>query len=193
MKLPGNRALFGIAVLAGALFIIGSALNSRFGATASGKHNVTPVTHHLYGQIHVTEQISPQSIAALKQQGIQTVIDMRPDGEVPEQPPSALIEKEVQSAGMKFSYIPVQHGEIGEASVTALQNVLAKSEGPILMYCRSGSRAARTWSLVEAARPGGLDAETILAAVKAAGLKADDLEANIRQRIAAREGKGEKS
>lgn len=193
MKLPGNRALFGIAVLTGALFIIGSALNSRYSAAASGEQQAMPVTHHLHGQIHVTEQISPQSIAALKLQGIQTIIDMRPDGEVPGQPPAALMEKEAQSAGLKFSYIPVQHGEISDASVTALKNVLVKSEGPVLMYCRSGSRAARTWSLVEASRPEGLDAEAILAAVKTAGLKAEDLETDIRKRIAARGGKDVKS
>ncbi|MES2038407.1 MAG: TIGR01244 family sulfur transferase [Pseudomonadota bacterium] len=192
MKLPGNKALFGIAVLAGALFIVGAALNSRYSKENVNSSSAAPVTHHLHGKIRVSEQINPQDIAALRQQGVQTIIAMRPDGEVPGQPTAATMEKEARKMGIKFSYVPVPHGEIPDATVKDLQNALANSEGPVLMYCRSGSRAARTWSLAEASRPGGLDLTTILAAVKSAGLKAEDLQALIEQRIAAR-GAGGKS
>jgi uncharacterized protein (TIGR01244 family) len=89
--------------------------------------------------------------------------------------------------GLDFAYIPVPHGQIPDAAVTALQQQLAKKTGPVLLYCRSGSRAARTWSLVEASRHNGLNAAEILAAVKASQLNADDLEPAIRQRIALRE------
>ena len=51
---------------------------------------------------------------------------------------------------------------------------------------RSGSRAARTWSLVEASRKEGMDVDSILAAVKNAGQSADDLKQNIIERIAKR-------
>lgn len=54
------------------------------------------------------------------------------------------------------------------------------------MYCRSGSRAARTWSLMEASRPGGRSADDILAAVKRSGQGADDLAGAINARIAKR-------
>lgn len=192
MKLPGNKALFAISLLAGALAIVGMALYSRLNTTTAAAVALAPTTRHLHGDIRVTEQITPQSIAAFKQQGIQSIIAMRPDGEVAGQPSAAAIEKEAQAAGLKFTYIPIPHGDIPDASVTALQQALAKSQGQILLYCRSGSRAARTWSLVEASRTGGLDAATIMAAVKSAGLKADDLEGLIKKRIATR-GDGGKS
>jgi|GEM_PF-65833 len=196
MKLPGNKALFAISILAGTLAIVGMAAYSRLdtakSAAPADEKKMAPATHHLHGQIQVTEQITPESIAALKQQGIQNIIAMRPDGEAPNQASAATIEKNALAAGMKFTYIPIPHGDIPDASVTALQQALEKNQGPVLLYCRSGSRAARTWSLVEASRAGGMDAATIMSAVKSAGLKADDLEGLIQKRIAAR-GEGGKS
>ncbi|MFZ6745572.1 TIGR01244 family sulfur transferase [Undibacterium sp. JH2W] len=192
MTLPGNKTIFGVAILAGALFIIGTQLYSRRQLPPPDVSQITPAlaTHRLHGEIWVSEQISPQNIATLKQQGIQSIIAMRPDGEVENQPTAAVMEQEAQKHGLKFSYIPIPHGEIPEARVKDLQEILAKTEGPVLMYCRSGSRAARTWSLAEASRAGGLDVTTILAAVKSAGLKAEDLQALIEQRIAARNAGG---
>lgn len=196
MKLPGNKALFAISILAGTLAIVGMAAYSRLDkakpAVQVDEKVVAPATHHLYGQIHVSEQITPENIAALKQQGIQNIIAMRPDGEAPNQASAATIERNALAAGLKFTYIPIPHGDIPDASISALQQALDKNEGPVLLYCRSGSRAARTWSLVEASRAGGMDAATILSTVKSAGLKADDLEALIQKRIAAR-GEGSKS
>ncbi|MFZ6873747.1 TIGR01244 family sulfur transferase [Undibacterium sp. Di27W] len=192
MKLPGNKTIFGIALLVGALPIIGLQLYSRHQQPQPDVSQITPIlaTRHLHGEIWVSEQISPQSIATLKQQGIQSIIAMRPDGEVENQPTAAAMEQEAQKHGLKFSYIPIPHGDIPEARVKDLQNILAKTEGPVLMYCRSGSRAARTWSLAEASRAGGLDLTTILGAVKSAGLKAEDLQPLIEQRIATRNAGG---
>ncbi|MFL6657217.1 MAG: beta-lactamase hydrolase domain-containing protein, partial [Massilia sp.] len=87
---------------------------------------------------------------------------------------------------LNFVYIPVPHGAIPDSAVTALGKALANSPGPVLLYCRSGRRAARTWSLVEASRTGGLDAAQIIATVKASGQEVDDLKDALEQRIAAR-------
>ena len=73
-------------------------------------------------------------------------------------------------------------------AVDRFGQVLGTSQKPVLLYCRSGSRAARTWALAEAARPGGLDEQAILQAVEQAGLDASDLQADIARRIAARSG-----
>jgi protein tyrosine phosphatase (PTP) superfamily phosphohydrolase (DUF442 family) len=56
----------------------------------------------------------------------------------------------------------------------------------VLLYCRSGRRAARTWSLVEASRADGMDVAQIIAAVKEGGQEADDLKDALEQRVAAR-------
>jgi len=87
---------------------------------------------------------------------------------------------------MNFAYVPVPHGDIPAGAVTALARAMAENPKPILLYCRSGRRAARTWSLVEVSRSDGLDAADILAAVKAGGQSAEDLDTAIAARIANR-------
>jgi uncharacterized protein (TIGR01244 family) len=80
----------------------------------------------------------------------------------------------------------VPHGEIPEQAVTRLREALDRQQGPVLLYCRSGKRAARTWALAEASRPNGLPAEAIVAAVRGAGQEADDLRPRIDAAVAAR-------
>jgi uncharacterized protein (TIGR01244 family) len=85
-----------------------------------------------------------------------------------------------------FGYVPVPHGEIPEEAVLKLRQALADQKGQVLLYCRSGKRAARTWALAEAGRVGGLQADEIIAAVRGAGQEADDLRPRIEAAIAAR-------
>jgi uncharacterized protein (TIGR01244 family) len=63
----------------------------------------------------------------------------------------------------------------------------ATDAGPVLLYCRSGRRAARAWALAEASRRGGLTAEEIESAVRNVGQPVDDLRDRIRGRVAARQ------
>jgi uncharacterized protein (TIGR01244 family) len=87
---------------------------------------------------------------------------------------------------LTFAYVPVPHGDIPGQAVDALGQSLASAGKPVLLYCRSGKRAARTWALSEASRADGLDAVAIQAAVRSAGQSADDLAESIAARIAAR-------
>jgi len=136
--------------------------------------------------LSVTEQISIADISAIKLDGYKTVVDIRPDGEAPDQVPSAAIERKDRASGLAFYYIPVQHGAIPDSAVTALDDALSKSPRPVLLYCRSGKRAARTLSLYEASRPYGPGAASIIASVRAVGQSADDLTDEIDRRIAHR-------
>jgi len=146
-----------------------------------------PQTSRLTNDIQVSGQIQPDDIAALKSQGIKTVIDMRPDGEEPGQPAAAAVAQAARQAGLQFAYIPVPaSGDVPPSAVDALWQQMSRSPRPILLYCRSGNRAVRTWALAEAARPGGLDAAAITRHAKDAGRPVDDLQEQIAQRIAAR-------
>lgn len=141
----------------------------------------------LTGRLAVAGQVSPGQLAELKARGYTTIIALRPDGEGPDQPSAAQMQEAARSNGMGFAYVPVAPGAVPDAAVTALGQALAADSGKVLMYCRSGSRAARTWSLAEASRPGGAEADAILASVKASGQSADDLRAAIALRVAARQ------
>lgn len=136
--------------------------------------------------ILVRDQITLASIPKIKEQGYRTLIDLRPDGEAPDQPPAAAVSQAAAAAGLRFAYVPTPHGEIPAATVDAFAQAMATAEKPVLLYCRSGNRAARVWALAEASRPGGADAATIADTVRRAGQKVDDLQAQIATRIAKR-------
>lgn len=138
-------------------------------------------------RVSVAGQITPDQLAQLRAQGYTSIVALRPDGEGPGQPSSAQLRAAAESSGMKFAYVPVVSGQpIPDATVSSLAQALDADSGKVLMYCRSGSRAARTWSLVEASRPDGADTQAILAAVKASGQSADDLRGEIAARVSAR-------
>jgi uncharacterized protein (TIGR01244 family) len=142
----------------------------------------------LSGDVWVAAQRTPDQLAGLRSQGFRAVIDLRPDGEVEGQPSSTEMARAAQANGLSFSYLPIPHGNIPPASVNRLASLLASSDRPVLLYCHSGRRAARTWALAEAARPAGLDAAAILGDVRKAGQSADDLDIEIKARTRARVG-----
>jgi|SRR4249919_65868 len=119
-------------------------------------------------RILVSGQICPEEIAGLAEQhGITMLINNRPDGEEPDQPPASAIEAAAQAAGIAYRHVPILRG-IGPSDVEAMQEALqAADEGRVLAFCRSGSRSALTWAL--AARGAGQPREEIERKVEAAG------------------------
>lgn len=148
--------------------------------------SLTPASHSLLGGIHVSEQIALPDLSRLKVKGYKTVIDLRPDGEVAGQPSSAEVGAEAERLSLAFAYVPTPHGDIPDGVATELSRVLATAEKPVMLYCRSGKRAARVWALAEAARSGGPDAVAISNAVRSAGQPVDDILPRITTRIAQR-------
>lgn len=96
--------------------------------------------------------------------GIRLIVNNRPDGEEPGQPSSARIEAAARAAGLDYRHIPIAAGfspEQVEAMARALE------EGPVLAFCRTGTRSTFLWALARAAR--GAPAEESVAAAAAAG------------------------
>ncbi|MBB6248977.1 sulfur transferase domain-containing protein [Rhodanobacter sp. A1T4] len=178
--MPSLKWTFLLAVLLGLVVVVSVAAINR----PETQHHV--LARPLAGSVWVTEQIDASQLAGIKSQGFRSIVDLRPDGEVSNQPASTDVARAAQGVGLTFGYVPVQHGDIPAASVDALGQLLAQSSRPILLYCRSGHRAARTWALAEASRPGGLGVLEIESAVRQVGQSADDLHGQIAARIASR-------
>src|SRR4051794_33628535 len=100
--------------------------------------------------LSITSQLQPNDVRFVRQRGIRILVDIRPDGESPDQAPSSEIELAAKTNDLAFHYIPVPHDEIPQSAVTALGNVLSQEVGPALLYCRTGRRAVRLFALVEA-------------------------------------------
>jgi uncharacterized protein (TIGR01244 family) len=145
-----------------------------------------PVAHPLGEGIKVREQVTLDDVARLGGEGYRTVIDLRPDGEVAGQPASTAVGEVARSAGMSFAYIPTPHGTIPDETVAEFSRVLADAPRPVMLYCRSGKRAARVWALAEAARSGGPTADSIAKIVSQAGQPVDDILPRIAARVASR-------
>lgn len=93
----------------------------------------------------VAPQLLPEEIAAAAAQGFTLLINNRPDGEVEGQPTNAEMHAAAQAAGLDYSYVPVVGGP-GPAQVEEVFALVHEAKGPVLAFCRSGTRSIVTWS-----------------------------------------------
>jgi uncharacterized protein (TIGR01244 family) len=97
--------------------------------------------------ISVFGQIGPEDVTAAKEHGFTTIINNRPDDEQPGQPAGAAIEAAAKAAGLDYVAIPVDHSGFNEGQVAAMVEALETARGPVLAFCRSGTRSTFLWAL----------------------------------------------
>ena len=113
-----------------------------------------------------TAQIRLEDLAAIAEAGFRGIVNNRPDGEGPDQPLSLDIAAEAKRLGLDYAHIPVVPGQIEDAQVQRLDVFLRRAQGPVLGFCRTGTRAAQLWALRQTS---GGNVEEILAAASRAG------------------------
>ncbi|MGX0904862.1 sulfide:quinone oxidoreductase [Roseovarius sp. MBR-79] len=116
--------------------------------------------------LSVSPQIAPGDLAAIKAAGFRAVICNRPDGEGADQPNFEEIEAAARAQGLEARYLPITAGMVRDQDAGDFGRALRELPGPVLAYCRTGTRSATLWSLSEATRR---PVPEILAATKAAG------------------------
>ena len=104
--------------------------------------------------VFASPQISTNDVDEAKRQGIALIVNNRPEGESEDQTPGADIEAEAIAAGMDYIAIPITHAGFSQGQVQAMAAALEGAKGPILAYCRSGTRSTLLWALAEASRGG---------------------------------------
>jgi uncharacterized protein (TIGR01244 family) len=117
--------------------------------------------------ISVFGQIEPEDVAAAKELGFTTIVNNRPDDEQPGQPAGAEIEAAAKAAGLDYVAIPVDHSGFNEGQVAAMVEALETARGPVLAFCRSGTRSTYLWAL--ARHRLGDDGEQLIAKAANAG------------------------
>jgi len=120
----------------------------------------------LTSTLSLSPQIAASDLAAIKDAGFRAIICNRPDGEGADQPTFAEIEKAAKAVGIEAVYQPIVAGKITDEDATTFDEVTASLPGPMLAYCRTGTRSATLWSLSQAKTRTVAD---ILALTKAAG------------------------
>jgi uncharacterized protein (TIGR01244 family) len=93
----------------------------------------------------VAPQLLPEEVAAAAAQGFKLLINNRPDGEAEGQPTSAQMRAAAEAAGMDYSHVPVVGGP-SPAQVEEVFTLVHEAKGPVLAFCRSGTRSIVAWS-----------------------------------------------
>ncbi len=115
----------------------------------------------------VAPQIGVADVALAAKQGVRAIVNNRPDGEEPDAPQGHAIAAAAADAGLAYVAIPVTHSGFSHAQIDALAAAIAAADGPVLAYCRSGTRSAHLWALTRAR--GGASPDELCAQAAAAG------------------------
>ena len=116
--------------------------------------------------VFASPQISIAEVAEAKAQGITLIVNNRPEDESDDQTPGEAIAAAARAAGIDYVAIPVTHAGFSGPQVQAMTEALTQAKGPVLAYCRSGTRSTLLWALAEASK-GGRPSEIASSAAQA--------------------------
>ncbi|MCP3734111.1 TIGR01244 family sulfur transferase [Sphingomonas sp. RP10(2022)] len=110
-------------------------------------------------RVSVAPQITPDDLPAIKAAGFVAIVNNRPDDEEAGQPAGEAIRAAADAAGLLYTAIPVTHAGFSHPQIDAMTAALTAADGPVLAYCRSGTRSCNLWAL--AAAKAGRDPELL--------------------------------
>ncbi len=122
----------------------------------------------------VSPQIDPEDMGAIKAAGYKTIIDNRPDSEIPPSHQTDPMREAAEAAGLRFVANPIIGGALTMENVTAQAE--AMPDGPVLAYCASGNRSSIVWGLAQAGR---MDTDAIIDAGARAGYQLEPIREQI--------------
>jgi len=121
----------------------------------------------LTGDFSVAPQIDPADVAELAASGFRTLICNRPDEETSAGLSSRAMAAAAEAAGLAFINAPFA-GAPSEAALEAVDIALAGAAGPVLAYCRSGTRSATAFAIA-GVRSGRLEPDSAIGLARTAG------------------------
>lgn len=101
-------------------------------------------------RVFASPQITVADVATAAALGVTAIVNNRPEGESDDQTAGAEIAAAAAAAGMTYVAIPIGHSGFSEPQVRAMADALAGATGPVLAYCRSGTRSTLLWALAQA-------------------------------------------
>ena len=115
---------------------------------------------------YVAGQIRPEEMADIKAAGVSMIVNNRPDGEEPGQPSAAEVETAARAAGLDYRHVPVASGFSAD-QVQDMADAIEAADGPVLAFCRSGTRSTFLWALARSQQ--GDEAEELMRKAASAG------------------------
>ncbi len=129
----------------------------------------------------VSPQIEVEDLAALKAAGFTTIVNNRPDNEIPPEVQSASIRAAAEAEGLVYIDNPLSHGSLTWDHIRTQGDALATSDGPVFAYCASGNRSSILWALSQA---GKVPTDDLISAAARVGYNLEPFRGEI-ERIAA--------
>lgn len=130
-------------------------------------------------------QIGVEDVSQAKSLGIKLIVNNRPEDESEDQTPGHEIGAAARAQGIDYVEIPVTHSGFSEWQVEAMDKALASADGPVLGYCRSGTRSTLLWSLAQASR--GANPQKIASQAASAGYDISPIRAMVDMLAAGKE------
>lgn len=98
----------------------------------------------------VSPQLVQSDLDQAAAQGFTLIVNNRPEDEESGQPAGADLAAYAQGLGIGWIDIPVTHAGFSASQVDRLSAALGGASGPVLAYCRSGTRSTMLWALTMA-------------------------------------------
>lgn len=135
----------------------------------------------LEDNVFVAPQLVEEDFAEIAARGFRAVVDNRPDGEADDQLPHAAAMAAARRHGLAFRYEPVANAHVtDDQPIRRFARSMAELDGPVLFYCRTGTRCTFLWAQASAQRLGV--AETIAIAA-AAGYDLEPIREFLEDRV----------
>ncbi|MDB5697143.1 MAG: hypothetical protein JWN21_2686 [Sphingomonas bacterium] len=115
----------------------------------------------------VAPQIAPEDVPAIAAAGYVAIVNNRPDDEEPGQPSGNAVRAAAEAAGLAYAEVPVTQAGFAQPQLDAMAAAVVAADGPVLAYCRSGTRSCNLWAL--AAAQAGRDRDLLVGQARAAG------------------------
>jgi len=98
----------------------------------------------------VSPQPEPADMEAIAADGFVAVINNRPDSEVPPELRSGPMRAAAEAAGLSYVENPVINGAMTMEMVACQREATDAHDGPVLAWCRTGTRSSTVWALGQA-------------------------------------------
>ncbi|HVZ98808.1 MAG TPA: TIGR01244 family sulfur transferase [Caulobacterales bacterium] len=123
--------------------------------------------HRVTAVFSVAPHLGADDIARAAKEGFRVLINNRPDSEAAGLMLSAEAEQAAKAAGLAYYSLPFA-GPPPPAIVARTETLLEQAPGPVLAYCRTGTRSITAWAMAQALA-GEMTPDEIIARAAAAG------------------------
>ena len=100
-------------------------------------------------EVYVCGQVFETDLKLIAKQNVRSIVNNRPDGEMPGQPKSADLAKAAEELGMTFVHFPVESRSVSEEAAREFASVCEGLERPLLIFSASGVRSTKIWEMSE--------------------------------------------